>query len=151
MRQHVSRPEGAEVGGRRQRVTRVLVSACALVLGPAACGGTGERDARASSAAAAFEKALTGDDRPALCAALAPGTRSEVEDAEKKTCTDAIGTQDIPAGGPVRGVDVYGRQARAVLASDTLFLSEFEDGWKVVAAGCRARPGQPYQCAVKGG
>jgi hypothetical protein len=48
-------------------------------------------------------------------------------------------------------VDVYGRQARAVLASDTLFLSQFSDGWKIVAAGCEPRPGRPYQCSVKGG
>ncbi|MFJ9041759.1 hypothetical protein ACIRF8_34975 [Streptomyces sp. NPDC102406] len=70
--------------------------------------------------------------------------------SEKKPCADAIGTQDLSPAGPVRDVDVYGRQARAVLASDTLFLSRFPEGWKVVAAGCRPRAGQPYQCAVKG-
>ncbi|MDK0523889.1 hypothetical protein [Streptomyces sp. ML-6] len=56
-----------------------------------------------------------------------------------------------PAGGPARTVDVYGRQARVVLTSDTLFLSQFADGWKVVAAGCRPLTGRPYQCSVKGG
>lgn len=86
-----------------------------------------------------------------MCAALAPGTRDEVEESEKKACVDAIGAQELPAGGAVSGVDVYGRQARAVLVSDTLFLSEFADGWKIVAAGCEPRPGRPYQCSVKGG
>ncbi|MDQ0585580.1 hypothetical protein QF030_007758 [Streptomyces rishiriensis] len=85
-----------------------------------------------------------------MCSALAPQTRSEVEDSEKKVCPDAVSSQSLTAGGPLRRVDVWGRQARAVLASDTLFLSQFPDGWKIVAAGCRPRPGRPYQCSVKG-
>lgn len=138
------------MNGRRRRSTRILFP-CALLLSLAACGGTAERSAKVSDAAAAFEKALSGGDRAALCAALAPETRGGVEDAEKKACVDAIGAQGLPAGGPIRDVDVWGRQARAILASDTLFLSQFPDGWKIVAAGCRPRPGQPYQCSVKGG
>ncbi|OQR59723.1 hypothetical protein B6E66_33745 [Streptomyces maremycinicus] len=115
-----------------------------------ACGGTGQRGDRASSAATAFEKALSSGDRTALCAALAPETRKEVESSAKKACPDAISAEELPTGGPVRGVDVHGRQARAVLASDTLFLSQFPGGWKIVAAGCKPRPGQPYECSVKG-
>ncbi|MGW0551933.1 hypothetical protein [Streptomyces altiplanensis] len=48
-------------------------------------------------------------------------------------------------------MDVYGHQARVVLDADTLFLPAFRDGWKVVAAGCLARPGFPYPCDLKGG
>ncbi|MFE9768848.1 hypothetical protein ACFYPC_30760 [Streptomyces sp. NPDC005808] len=139
------------MSGQRGPITRVVVPLCALMLGLTACGGVSGREASASAAATDFEKALAGGDRPALCAALAPETRGEIEDSEEKACVDAIGAQDLPAGGPVRGVDVYGRQARAVLASDTLFLSQFPDGWKIVAAGCRPRSGQPYQCTIKGG
>ncbi|MFJ9026468.1 hypothetical protein ACIRPU_41940 [Streptomyces sp. NPDC102259] len=121
-----------------------------ILLVLAACGGTGQRSAKASDAATAFEKALSKGDRVALCAALAPQTRKEVENSAKKACTAAMTAQEIPAGGPVRGVDIHGRQARAVLASDTLFLSQFPDGWKIVAAGCKPRPGRPYECSVKG-
>ena len=54
-------------------------------------------------------------------------------------------------GGAVRRTDVYGNQARAVLSSDTLFLSHFTSGWKVVAAGCEPRSEEPYECRIKGG
>ena len=34
--------------------------------------------------------------------------------------------------------------------SDTVFLARFGALWKVTAAGCKLRPGVPYDCAVKG-
>jgi hypothetical protein len=143
--------QGARVSGPCLRATRLLFPVWALVWGLAGCGSAGERAADASSAARAFERDLGEGDRAGICAALAPETRGEVEESGKKACVDGIRGQDLPAGGPVRSVDVYGRQARAVLASDTLFLSQFPGGWKIVAAGCRPRSGQPYQCSLKGG
>lgn len=139
------------MSGQGRRFTRARPpSLCLFLLVLAACGGAEQRSANVSTAATAFEEALNEGDRAALCTALAPQTRKEVESAAKKVCVDAIEAQNLPAGGPVRGVDVHGRQARAVLASDTLFLSQFQDGWKIVAAGCKPRPGQPYECSVKG-
>ncbi|MFC7969405.1 hypothetical protein [Streptomyces cinereoruber] len=101
--------------------------------------------------ATGFERALEQGDLKTACAALAPDTRSELEESEKKACHVGITAEELPVGGPVGTVDVYGRQARVVLKSDTLFLSQFPDGWKVVAAGCMPEAGRPYQCAVKGG
>ncbi|MES5818083.1 hypothetical protein [Streptomyces sp. RG80] len=129
--------------------TLAVLSLCGL--GLAGCDSAGERESAASAAATGFERLLRSDDTAGLCAALAPETRSEVEESEKEACEKAIASQDIPLGGDIRGTDVYGRQARVVLESDTLFLSRFTDGWKVVAAGCVPRPGQPYQCVIKGG
>ncbi|MFC7794786.1 hypothetical protein [Streptomyces cinereoruber] len=90
-------------------------------------------------------------DLRAACAVLAPDTRSELEETEKKACPVGIAAEQLPAGGPVSTVNVYGRQARVVFKSDTLFLSRFPDGWKVVAAGCVPESGRPYRCAIKGG
>ncbi|MFC8270620.1 hypothetical protein ACFUIZ_33635 [Streptomyces cinereoruber] len=127
------------------------LAAALLGLASAGCGGSDERAAGASAVATGFERALEQGDLKAACAALAPDTRSELEESEKKACHVGIVAEELPVGGPVGAVDVYGRQARVVLKADTLFLSQFPDGWKVVAAGCVPDPGRPYRCAVKGG
>ncbi|MFF1516118.1 hypothetical protein [Streptomyces sp. NPDC058305] len=136
---------------QRRPAALVLLAVAALAAALSACGASHERVDAASDAAKVFEQAVAGGDRAQMCAALAPQTRSEVEDSDKKAGAEAISEEDLVAGGPVRRVDVWGRQARAVLASDTLFLSQFPAGWKILAAGCRPQPGQPYQCSVKGG
>lgn len=106
---------------------------------------------RGGCPAIALERAISTGDAAAVCASLAPESLSGVEESGKAECADAIPESRLPVRGSVRTVDVYGRQARVVLASDILFLSQFADGWKVVAAGCGLRAGHPYQCAVQGG
>ncbi|MEU3722709.1 hypothetical protein, partial [Streptomyces sp. NPDC031705] len=98
----------------------------------------------------AFERALTASDYAGACELLAPATREQLEQEEKRSCAEALSGEDLPRGGPVRGTEVYGRQAMLRLTDDTLFLSQFHGGWKVVAAGCTPRPDRPYQCTLKG-
>jgi hypothetical protein len=50
----------------------------------------------------------------------------------------------------VSSVAVYGLQAEVILSGDTVFLSRFEDGWRVIAAGCTPQEGKPFDCLVKG-
>lgn len=133
----------------RRLGTLTLLSICGLVLG--GCDSAGQRDSAASAAATGFERLLSSDDAKGLCRALAPETRGALEESGKADCEKAIAAQKIPLGGEIRGTDVYGRQARVVLEMDTLFLSRFADGWKVVAAGCVPRADQPYQCTLQGG
>jgi hypothetical protein len=122
----------------------VLATACG-------CASLSSREDAAANAALRFESALTGQDGAALCAALAPGTRQELEDSTKSDCAQAVAASDVPPAAGVRRIDVYGRQARVVLDGDTLFLSAFPDGWKVTATGCEPRPRKPYKCEIKGG
>ncbi|WP_245769740.1 hypothetical protein [Streptomyces indicus] len=136
---------------RRSAVTAaVLVATGATAFTATGCGAVdGRRDA-ARAAAVRFEEAVRARDASALCAALAPGTRQELEHSAEAACAASVLEEDLPYGGFDRRVDVHGRQARVVLEKDTLFLSQFPDGWKVVAAGCVPQGGEPYQCTVKG-
>ncbi|WP_081237270.1 hypothetical protein [Streptomyces viridosporus] len=127
------------------------VAVLAVLVTVSACGTPSERRDRVTEDVTSFERALDAGQRARLCAALAPSTREELEQAAKSRCEQAIGEQDLPRAGAVRSVDVYGDQARVVLEHDTVFMARFPDGWKVTAAGCRPRPQQPYQCEIEGG
>ncbi|MDQ0688288.1 hypothetical protein QFZ56_007251 [Streptomyces achromogenes] len=115
------------------------------------CGTVAERQDDVRDTAARFQAALHDGAYDRACALLAPDTEQELQQSAASPCPEALSQESLPAGGAVRHTDVYGNQARAVLASDTLFLSLFTGGWKVVAAGCETRPGRPYQCTIKGG
>ncbi|MER6562938.1 hypothetical protein ABT300_35445 [Streptomyces sp. NPDC001027] len=136
------------MAARGYGVALVAVLAVCVVSG---CGAVAERQDDVRDAAARFQSALHDGAYDRACALLAPETEQELEQSAALACPKALGQESLPAGGAVRHTDVYGNQARAVLASDTLFLSRFTGGWKIVAAGCEPRPGRPYQCTVKGG
>ncbi|GHG99459.1 hypothetical protein GCM10018780_26180 [Streptomyces lanatus] len=127
------------------------LAAVACVVCLSACGTLGEREAAASRAAVRFEESVRRADGARACAALAPGTRQDLQQSAKTSCAEAFVQEQLPPAGAVRTVQVYGRQARVVLADDTLFLSAFSSGWKITAAGCVPRPHKPYQCRIKGG
>ncbi|MFG3029150.1 hypothetical protein ACGFZJ_11585 [Streptomyces sp. NPDC048253] len=101
--------------------------------------------------AAVFEQALSEGAYDRACAVLAPATVEELERSAGSPCAEAVREESLPAGGAPQRTDVYGNQARAVLVSDTLFLSHFSSGWKVVAVGCEPQPTRPYQCRIEGG
>ncbi|MEU8888745.1 hypothetical protein [Streptomyces sp. NPDC048442] len=133
-------------------MSRVCRSAGLLVLVGvmSGCGAVEERRDAAHAAVARFERAVRAGDAAAMCGALAPGTREELEHEARSACAASVLDEDLPYGGADRHVDIHGRQARAVLEKDTVFLSQFPEGWKVVAAGCRPQGDQPYRCTVKG-
>jgi hypothetical protein len=126
-----------------------MAVSCAVCL--TACGTLGEREAAASRAAVRFEESIQRADGTRACAALAPQTRQELQQSAKTSCRKAFFEERLSPAGTVREVQVYGRQARVVLSTDTLFLSVFPAGWKITAAGCAPRAHQPYQCQIKGG
>ncbi|SDK49173.1 hypothetical protein SAMN05216298_0256 [Glycomyces sambucus] len=123
--------------------------ACALaVCGGAVAGcGAGQRGDAAAAAAEAFVSALREGDGAAACAALATETAQGLAASEGAPCEEAIGALGLPDAAP-SAVDVWSDRAQVRTRDDVLFLAEFEDGWKVVAAGCRPQGERPYECEV---
>lgn len=115
------------------------------------CGASGARVDGARDAARAFEQALASRQYGAACNLLAPETRERLEEDERQACAKAMEGQELPVSGAVNSAEVYGRQALVRADGETLFLSLFTGGWRVVAAGCMPQEDKPYQCVVKGG
>ncbi|MEU3316770.1 hypothetical protein ABZ743_29375 [Streptomyces sp. NPDC006662] len=136
----------------RPRLHRYALSlaAAVLVAGSAGCGGPAAREDAAATAGIAFEAAVASGDHAHACALLAPQTREQLEQDEHKNCPAALASQDLPRARGVREAEAYGRQAVVRMSGDTMFLSQFPAGWRVVAAGCAPRPERPYNCLIKG-
>ena len=123
---------------------------CILVLATG-CSSVGPALAMAGSAARSFHEALADNEPAVACDLLAPDTRKELEQSAESSCPQALADAGLPDAATVTMTDVYGLNARVVLDGDTVFLARFGTQWKVTAAGCKARPGLPYDCDVKGG
>lgn len=120
----------------------LAVMAIALV---GACGPSQSRQ-QARAAAQAFEESVARQDGASACALLVPEARNNLE--ATKACDQALLELDLP-GGAIRSVEVWSGEAQVRVAQDTLFLSRFPTGWRVSAAGCQKRTGQPYDCDVE--
>ncbi|WP_377644888.1 hypothetical protein [Oryzobacter terrae] len=142
--------------GSRRRPPGRRAAACAtgvlvglgMLTGCAAT--TTSRDA--ADAASDFVTALSRDPS-AACALLAPGTRQALEDDAGTDCSTALSDSGLPEAGRRQAATLAGHAAQVRFAGDTVFLALFDDGWKVVAAGCERNsddPAVPYDCAVEG-
>lgn len=111
-------------------------------------GCTPSAQPAALDAGTRFQQALARGDLTAACGWLSEPTRSRLETNSRATCPEALAGLALPAG-PVASIEVWGGNAQARLGEGVVFLAEFSAGWRVVAAGCQARPDRPYDCAVQ--
>jgi hypothetical protein len=139
-------PVRAERERRRRRWPARWPAAVLLV--PLA--GCGSLQAPAESVADRFGAALAASDWSAGCALLAPRTRSLLEQSAGTACPAALAGENLPDAGPAEAFDGFGTMARVRYQRDTVFLTEFRSGWKVMAAGCTPVPGRPYACRLEG-
>ena len=136
-----------QVSHRSGRGAVVAVALAALVSG---CSGRVDPQAEVAGAAArAFTVAARADPSTG-CGLLAPATATEVEQTAG-SCAEGLADADLPEGGDLREVEVYGLDAMVRLEQDTVFLARFDDGWRITAAGCTPRGDGPYDCDIKGG
>ncbi|MBE3012943.1 hypothetical protein IL992_27705 [Microbispora sp. NEAU-D428] len=123
---------------------RATAVVCLALVAPALIV-TGCASAEDTSVAGTAERFLSaaGEGRGGeACLLLAPRAARSLDDCEKQIVSAGL------RAGAVRGVDVWGDEARVRVDGDTLFLHRFPDGWRVRAAGCEPRPEQPYECEV---
>ncbi len=120
-----------------------VVAVAALVT---ACGGA--QDADVARVASGLVEAVDRRDGAGACALLAPPVRTELEDTSGSPCAEAVLEEDVGAPSDTTEVEVFDTMARAVVGSESLFLSRFDGRWLVVAAACDPVAGKPYDCAV---
>jgi hypothetical protein len=114
------------------------------------CGGS--QDDAVTKAAETYVDALAQDNGAAACSVLAASTRSELEQSSGKACGEAILDEAVTDVGARVSVAAYGTMAQVRFAQDTVFLTRFKAGWRVLAAACTAPETQgPYDCQVRGG
>lgn len=59
--------------------------------------------------------------------------------------------EDIPHPSGQQRTHVFGTMGQVRWRNEATFLARFDDSWRIMAASCQAtRPGQPYDCKVKG-
>lgn len=124
------------------------IAVLALGVSLSACGGS--QDGAVREVAEKFYAAVTDGDGEGACELLVPATRSELEQSSGKECAMAILDDAPQAHGDSGVVEVYATMAQVRWDGDTAFLARMPGGWRVLAAGCRPRADDPYDCAVKG-
>jgi hypothetical protein len=126
-----------------------ILSVGALVLGTAACGSSQDQPVR--DVTERFYAAVAQRDGRTACRLLAPETLGELEQSAHRPCPQALLDEGLPPARGPGGVRAFGTMAQVRYPSETVFLSRFSDGWKVMAAGCTPAAAERYDCRVTGG
>lgn len=109
------------------------------------------RAGAARDAAETFERAWETRDGARVCALLASAVREEVESTTDEPCAAGVLSEDLPPAAATRHAEVWGDAAQVRTGTDVVFLSHYDRGWQVTAAGCSPRAGRPYDCILQAG
>jgi hypothetical protein len=121
------------------------------LLTAALCGCGTSDDERASSATVTrLLDAVEQGDGAAACEELTDSAEARLATSRGVPCEEAIRELELQPG-RVRSATVSITAAQVDLVEGgSFFLDETSQGWKVSAAGCQPRPGQPYDCELEG-
>jgi len=134
---------------RRGSLAGTVAVVGAMAVGASGCAGSPGSAAAAQTARAAV-RAASAHDTATLCGLLAQSTVQQLEQDRSSPCPEAVRSLDLGAptgGGPAQ---VWGRSALVPLGSSTVFLTDVDGRWRVLAAGCALREEQPAQCELGG-
>jgi hypothetical protein len=128
--------------------------ACVICL-PLALGGCGSPEAASAASTAVRFVDLASEDPGAACGLLAPKTREKAAEDGDGDCAEGLRSAELSSDSSGSDVppEVAGHTALVTTGGQTLFLTLFDDGWKVFAAGCtRVSDDEavPYDCALEG-
>ncbi len=123
-------------------------AAVALVMVAMLCGCSSASRGEVEHAARSFFEATAAGNLEQACALLSTEAVRMLERTTKEGCVRVLGIVQLPRSSTVRTTDVFGGNARVVTDADTMFLSEYDDGWRVTAAGCQEREDLPYACLL---
>jgi hypothetical protein len=123
--------------------------AVVALVGTALSACTSAQQDEAVEAADVFVRAVEENDGEAACAVLAPATVSELVQSSKEPCEQAV-LEEARRAGSRLSTNTYGTMAQVRYREDVLFVTRFESGWKVLAAACTEKSGDPYDCQIAG-
>jgi len=130
----------------RSRV-RVGCTAVLCVVSLVGCASqSGQEDA--ASVAVRFLDAAGRGDTGTACALLTPRTREDLAVSDGQSCEQSLPTDRL--GGAVKRADTWSDWALVSTEDSSVFLTEFDSGWLVSAAGCQPNGDAPYRCVVGG-
>jgi len=132
-----------------QRARTALAALCFVAL-TTACSGSASSEEAVRTAEAAVQASST-RDVAALCALLAPRTAQQLEQQESAPCPVAAASIDLGEPSQHGPAEVWGSSALVPMGPATVFLTEVDGRWRVLAAGCTLREEQPAQCRLGGG
>jgi hypothetical protein len=141
--------EGVTSSGllRTGRAGALAVLAAGLLC---SCGGG--QDEAVARAADDFVQALAQQDGDSACALLAPTTSEELEQSSGQPCSKAVLDEGVIDAGARVSVQAYGTMAQVRFAQDTVFLTRYQSGWRVLAAACAPPSSQgSFDCQLQGG
>jgi hypothetical protein len=112
------------------------------------CGSTHEDEVE--QVAERLHAAIRAEDGAAACELLSENAQEELQQSGD-SCEVAVLEAGLSPDGRVEKVSVYDTSGQVRYDDDVVFLADFPEGWKVIAAGCVPQPDAPYDCKVQGG
>lgn len=140
---------GVTGGSPARRPGAGALAAGAALLALVGCAAAPNQTAAADAAERFLASAAA--DPATACALLAPGTLETVEE-EGRPCPAVLAGEGFARASAPAVVVVAGHSAQVRFGEQAVFLALFDDGWKVIAAGCRrtaSDPAVPWDCAVE--
>jgi hypothetical protein len=122
---------------------------CLVVLGAALSGCANESgEQAASNVAARFLDAASRGDGEAACMLLTPMVQQDLAVSDGQPCPQSLPMDRLQ--GRVGRASVWSNWAQVATDKGSVFLTEFEAGWLITAAGCQPDGDAPYHCVVGG-